>query len=115
LDKLKFFNICGLAVWVPDSGSVTHHRLDQGLVIYEERLLVMAPGNAADSLQEVEALRALGVVVVVICLFVCLRQRRLQEIPIVDLLEFLLQVLLLLPTTWAHRIRPLVHFPGFPQ
>jgi hypothetical protein len=60
LNELEFFHVRRLAIWVPDSGSVTHHRLNQGLVSDEERLLVMAPGSAADSLQEVEALRALG-------------------------------------------------------
>jgi hypothetical protein len=56
MNELEFFDICGLAVWVSDSGSIIHHRLDQGLVSDEERLLVVAPGSATDSLQEFEAL-----------------------------------------------------------
>jgi hypothetical protein len=60
LNELELFDVWWFAVWKPDSRGITHYRLNQGLVGDEERLLIVAPSRATNSLQKVEALWALG-------------------------------------------------------
>jgi hypothetical protein len=60
LYELKLFDVWRFTVGKPDSRSLAHHRLNQGLVGDEERLLIVAPSRATNSLQKVEALGTLG-------------------------------------------------------